>query len=127
MVCMSMRNVCSMSKRRRNACQIRSTSLLLAFGWDHQSQTGLAVPPEGSRSTVSRTTVPSMIGSVPVWLVQAVRWVNRGCNACQARTVAVNDGRKLTPCWFGSIGGRACRLAVLAGRGLGCGCGSCRP
>lgn len=56
-----MRNVCSMSKRRRNACQSRSTSAVVAAGCDHHSQTGFAVAPDGSRSTVSRMDLAGML------------------------------------------------------------------
>jgi hypothetical protein len=51
-VCLSMRKVCSMSKRRRNACHSRSTSagLVVSVAWtpDHQSHTGFGVAPDGS-------------------------------------------------------------------------------
>jgi hypothetical protein len=40
-------NVCSMSKRRRNACQQRSTSASEASVFDHHSHTGFGSPPLG--------------------------------------------------------------------------------
>ncbi|QFZ24259.1 SDR family oxidoreductase [Saccharothrix syringae] len=88
-VCLSMRKVCSMSKRRRNICHQQSTRAASASTAEHHNQTGLFTPPLGSRSTVSRMTVPSMIGSGAVWSIQAARRVRRGCSRFHACAVAV--------------------------------------
>lgn len=40
-VCLRNRNVCSMSTRRRDACQSRSTSVGASSGREHHSQTGV--------------------------------------------------------------------------------------
>lgn len=77
-----------MSNLRRNNCQQRSTSASVAPVPDHHNHTGLFTPPEGSFSTVRRMTVPSMIGSVPSWSVQAARRVNCGCSRSHACAVA---------------------------------------
>ncbi|MCW2884773.1 MAG: hypothetical protein JWL58_1635 [Streptosporangiaceae bacterium] len=63
--CLNRRKVCSRSNLHRNACQSRSTSVVVAPVPDHQSQTGLGSPPPGRWSTCSRITVPSMMGSSP--------------------------------------------------------------
>lgn len=88
-VCLNRRNVCSMSKRRRNVCQSRSTSALVASVPDHHRQTDFRVAPLGRCSTSKRMTVPSMTGSTFAAAVQAEWWVNRGCNRSQARAHAV--------------------------------------
>ena len=88
-VCLNRRKVCSMSKRRRNACQQRSMSAASRSIAEHHSHTGLAWPPLGRRSTVSLMRVPSMIGSGPWCPVQAARLVRRGWSRFQACAVAV--------------------------------------
>jgi hypothetical protein len=46
-VCFHMRNMCSLSKRRKNIRQHRSTSTVVAPTPDHHSHTGLFTPPLG--------------------------------------------------------------------------------
>lgn len=87
-VCLNRRKVCSMSKRRRKACQSRSTWAAVASVPDHYSHTGLGVAPLGRRSTFRRITVPSITGSAPSWAVQAERWVSLGWSRSQARAAA---------------------------------------
>lgn len=83
-VSLSMRKVCSMSNRRRNACQHRSTSAGVAPVLDRHSQTGLFTPPEGRCSTVRRMAIPSMTGSGLSCSSQAGRWVSLGCSRSHA-------------------------------------------
>ena len=68
-----------MPKRRKNACQQRSTSAGSAPMADHYSQTGLRSRSPGGCSTCRRIRVPSMTGSGPSWSSQAPRWVSRAC------------------------------------------------
>ncbi len=56
---------------------------------DHHSQTGLGSAPLGRRSTLSRITVPSMIGSSELWVSQAARRVSRGWSRSKAVATAV--------------------------------------
>ena len=86
-VCLNSRNVCSMSKRRRNVCQSRSMSAGVASTCDHHSHTGLGIAPLGSWVTSRRMTVPSMIGR-PLPPCQAARLVSRGCSRSQLEMVA---------------------------------------
>ncbi|KPC79684.1 hypothetical protein ADK82_24525 [Streptomyces sp. NRRL S-4] len=88
-VCLKSRKVCSMSKRRRNACRSRSTVVSVASVLDHHSQTGFGVAPLGRCSTCRRITVPSMTGRSPSSAVQAERWVSLGWSRSQARAVAL--------------------------------------
>lgn len=88
-VCLNSRKVCSMSNRRRNACQQRSISTWDASTRDGHSHTGFASPSLGQCSTVRRMTVPSMIGKGPACSVQAARRVSRGCSRSHSWTVAV--------------------------------------
>jgi len=62
-VCLRNRKVCSRSKRRRNICQSRSIFPAVVAVAEYHSHNGFGVPVPGSRSTCSRITVPSMIGS----------------------------------------------------------------
>lgn len=87
-VCLSMRKVCSMSKRRRNACQARSTVVVVRPVRECHNHTGLGIAPEGRRVTSSRITVPPRMGRSPAWVAQAMRWVSRGCSRSHARAVA---------------------------------------
>ena len=73
-------NVCSISNRRRNACQLRftvSSSSRAAVVHSH-SGSGLRLP--GRRLTCSRMRVPSMTGSFPSWSSQPARLVSRWCS-----------------------------------------------
>ena len=89
MTCLNILKVCSRSKRRRNACHIRSTSAGGAQVSEHHSHTGLGARSPGRWSTWRRISVPSMTGSGPSWSSQAERWVSRGCSRSQARATAV--------------------------------------
>ncbi len=62
-----------MSKRRKKACQSRSTSASVASVPDHHSHTGFGIAPLGRWPTSKRITVPSITGRVPVSTTQADR------------------------------------------------------
>jgi hypothetical protein len=56
-----------------------STSSAVASVGVHHRQIGFGSPPCGRWSTVTRTTVPLMIGSSSAWLCQALFRVSRRC------------------------------------------------
>ena len=76
-------------ERRRNACHSWFTCVAVVAVAECHSHSGFGVPVPGSRSTWSRITVPSMIGSGQSWSAQAPVWVSLGCNRSQERACAV--------------------------------------
>lgn len=88
-VCLIIRNVCSRSKRRRNACHRTSTASAVKPVAEDHSHSGSGSPPPGSRSTSRRINVPSMMGSSPSLSIQAERVVSRGWMRSQAIARAV--------------------------------------
>jgi len=76
-VCPRNRNVRSISKRRRNACQDRFTPSSVAAARADHSQTGSASRHPGRWPTCSRMRVPSTTGSSPSWSSQLPRCSSR--------------------------------------------------
>ncbi len=111
-VCLSRRNVCSTSKRRRNDCRPRSTSAGAAPVRDHHSRTGWFTPPLGSFSTAGRITVPSRSGRSPSWSSQAARRVEVVVTACSSPQVEGSPKTNSPPC----LGGRPPLAAAARSR-----------
>ncbi|BAC68200.1 hypothetical protein SAVERM_490 [Streptomyces avermitilis MA-4680 = NBRC 14893] len=76
-ICLIIRNGCSRSNLRRNACQRRSMPCPDPVADDH-SQTGSGSCPPGRKSASRHFNVPLMRGSSPVWSVHVERVVRRG-------------------------------------------------
>ena len=83
-VCLNRRKVCSRSKRRRNACQQRSTSRRWRRCW---RTTATPVSGRGRRAGGRRAAGSGCLrgsGARRGGRVQAARWVSRGCSRSQA-------------------------------------------
>ena len=106
-ICLKNLNMCSISKRRRNACQARFTSAAEVPARDDHSHSGSGLRSPGRRSTCSRMRVPSMTGSSPSWFSHPARLASRWCSRPQAMAAA----EPYRVVWV---------RAVTAGAGQGC-------
>ena len=79
----------AMSKRRRNACQVRSTASASVAARDDHSHSGSGLRSPGRWPTASRIKVPSTTGSSPSWPSHPARRASCWCSLPQAMAAAV--------------------------------------